>query len=115
VIAELPNAVELLEAAAPEADENDWAAACLLRATGRLHGDRDALAAAVDRWERIEARFERACTLLLLPDRVSEGEAELHDLGCPIPSDDHSSDTIGVLARATPSSTSERMSKRKRR
>jgi predicted ATPase/DNA-binding CsgD family transcriptional regulator len=111
VIAELPNAVELLKAAAQEAAENDWAAACLSRAKGRLHEDRDALADAVDQWERIEARFERACTLLLLPDRVSEGEAELHDLGCPLPSDGHSSGKSPVRARGTRSGTSERTSK----
>ena len=51
---------------------NAWAAACLARARGRLHGDRDALAESVTGWERIGARFERACTLLLLADRAAE-------------------------------------------
>jgi hypothetical protein len=36
----------------------------------------------VSGWEAIGARFERACTLLLLPDRVDEGSAELAALGC---------------------------------
>lgn len=58
VVAGLPDAAERLVAAAPAAEQNDWAAACLARATGRLHGDMDALAASVAGWERIGARFE---------------------------------------------------------
>ncbi|WP_336205529.1 hypothetical protein [Nonomuraea sp. LPB2021202275-12-8] len=73
VAASLPDASDLLADAASTVEENDWAEACLLRATGRLHDDPDALAAAVERWERIGARFERACTLLLLPDRLDAG------------------------------------------
>jgi hypothetical protein len=72
-------------AAAPAGEESAWAEACLARAAGRLHGDRDALCAAVAGWERIGARFERACTLLLLPERAGEGRAELAELGCPAP------------------------------
>jgi len=34
-------------------------------------------------WERIDARFERACMLLLMPGRADEGRAELTTLGCP--------------------------------
>jgi hypothetical protein len=45
------------------------------------------LRAAVAAWERIEARFERACTLLLLPDRAAEGRAELAALGVEAPQD----------------------------
>jgi predicted ATPase/transcriptional regulator with XRE-family HTH domain len=81
----LPDADRALAAAAPAGDENYWAAACLDRAAGRLHGDRDALNRSVAGWERIEARFERACTLMLLPDRAPEGRAELKILGCPLP------------------------------
>jgi hypothetical protein len=66
----------LLDAARTAAGENDWAAACLARIEGRL-GDPAALARAVAGWEAIGARFERACTLVLMPDRRREGEAEL--------------------------------------
>jgi predicted ATPase/DNA-binding CsgD family transcriptional regulator len=85
VVARLPDAAERLAAAAPAGIENYWAAACLDRAAGRLHGDPDALQRSVAGWERIAARFERACTLLLLPDRVDEGRTELHSLGCRRP------------------------------
>jgi predicted ATPase/DNA-binding CsgD family transcriptional regulator len=74
-----------LAAAAPAGEENYWAAACLARAAGRAHGDRAELERAVAGWERIEARFERACTLLLLPDRADEGHAELRALSCKPP------------------------------
>jgi len=84
VLADLPDAADRLTAAAPVAAENAWAAACLARAHGRL-GDRAALDRSIATWERIEARFERACTLLLIPDRAPEGRAELTALGCPQP------------------------------
>ncbi|TDD27134.1 ATPase [Actinomadura sp. KC06] len=77
VAAGLPDAAGRLASAAAEAAENDWAAACLARAAGRLHGDEDELSAAVRAWERIGARFERACTLLLIPGRADEGRGEL--------------------------------------
>jgi predicted ATPase/DNA-binding CsgD family transcriptional regulator len=83
IVAGLPNAEKHLAAATPAAAENDWAAACLARATGRLHSDPSALTASIDLWERIGARFERACTLLLLPDRAEEGRAELDALSRP--------------------------------
>jgi predicted ATPase/DNA-binding CsgD family transcriptional regulator len=82
VAAGLDDAGDRLAAAAPAGEENHWAAACLARATGRLHGDRAALEESLAGWERIEARFERACTLMLLPDRAAEGRAELAALGC---------------------------------
>ncbi|MEV4139329.1 LuxR C-terminal-related transcriptional regulator [Dactylosporangium sp. NPDC049742] len=85
VVAGLPDAATWLTAAAPAAAENDWAAACLARATGRLHRDKSALAVAVEGWERIGARFERACTLLLLPERADEGRTELSALNLPAP------------------------------
>ena len=77
VVAGLPDAESLLEEAAPAGAENYWAAACLARAAGRLHGDQAELERSIVAWERIGARFERACTLLLLPDRAAEGLAEL--------------------------------------
>ncbi|MFF0309654.1 ATP-binding protein [Streptosporangium sp. NPDC004379] len=85
VAAGLPDAAERLASASAVAGENDWAAACLARAEGRRSGDGAALAASVAGWERAGARFERACTLLLLPDRAAEGRAELAALGCPAP------------------------------
>jgi hypothetical protein len=81
VIANLPGAAQHLAAAAPAAQENAWAAACLDRTAGRLRDDPSTLASAIKAWERIGARFERACTLLLLPQRASEGHAELKRLG----------------------------------
>jgi predicted ATPase/DNA-binding XRE family transcriptional regulator len=85
VAAGLPDAARRLAAAAPAGEENYWAAACLARAAGRLHGDRAMYERSIEGWERIEARFERACTLMLLPDRAAEGEAELRELGCQPP------------------------------
>ncbi len=65
VVADLPDAAERIALAEPLAAENDWAAACLARARGRL-GDRSALGDAVERWERLGARFERECTAALM-------------------------------------------------
>jgi predicted ATPase/DNA-binding CsgD family transcriptional regulator len=87
VVAGLPGAASRLAAAAPAGKENYWAAACLARARGRLTGDRGELDRALAGWERIEARFERACTLLLMDDRADEGRAELTALGCQPPAD----------------------------
>jgi predicted ATPase/DNA-binding CsgD family transcriptional regulator len=72
----LPDAAERLAAAAPDAEENEWAAACLARAAYRLQADPAALHGSIKVWERLDARIERACTLLLLPDRADEGWAE---------------------------------------
>jgi hypothetical protein len=83
VVAGRPDAAERLAAAEPAAAEHAWAAACLARAAGRLHGDQDALTAAVAGFERIGARFERAASLLLLPDRADEGQAELDRVVSP--------------------------------
>ncbi len=85
VVAGLPQAEALLALAAPAGSENYWAAACLARSLGRFHGDRESLEASVAGWERIGARFERACTLLLLPERGDEGLAELSVLRCKPP------------------------------
>jgi hypothetical protein len=85
VVAAVPGAAGRLAAARPAGDENRWARACLARAEGRLNGDRDALLRSVDAWDDIEARFERACTLLLLDDGAEEGGRELAALGCPPP------------------------------
>ncbi|HET9142037.1 ATP-binding protein [Actinophytocola sp.] len=84
VAAGAPDAAARLAAAEPAGAENLWAAACLDRARGRL-GDREALERSVAGWERIDARFERAVTLLLLDDRAAEGRVELAALGCPLP------------------------------
>jgi hypothetical protein len=77
VAAGRPDAAERVAAAERVTAGHAWAAACLARAAGRLNGDRDALAAAVAGFERIGARFERAATLLLLPERAAEGRIEL--------------------------------------
>ncbi|MDF5759206.1 LuxR C-terminal-related transcriptional regulator [Spongiactinospora sp. TRM90649] len=82
VAAGLPDAEARVSEASRAAGENAWAAACLARARGRLHGDRGQVEAAAEGWERIGARFELACTLLLLPDRADEGRTALAGLGC---------------------------------
>jgi hypothetical protein len=84
-VAGLPDAADRLARTAPLADEHQWAAAGLARAEGRLGRHAGPIARALARWERLGARFERACTLLLLPGREAEGRAELADLGCPPP------------------------------
>jgi predicted ATPase/DNA-binding CsgD family transcriptional regulator len=85
IVAGLPDAADLLKAAEPAGAENYWAAACLARAAGRLHGDDAALTESLAGWEKIDARFERACTLLLLDGKADEGRAELRALGCQPP------------------------------
>jgi predicted ATPase/DNA-binding CsgD family transcriptional regulator len=85
VVAGLPDAAARLARTEPLAAQHRWAAACMARARGRLERNPVAIAEALTRWEQLDARFERACTLLLLPDREPEGQAELRDLGCPPP------------------------------
>jgi hypothetical protein len=85
VIAGLRDAAERLAQLEPLAAEHRWAAACLIRARGRLEDDHAAIAEALAGWELLGARFERACTLLLLPGSEREGLAELRALGCPPP------------------------------
>jgi predicted ATPase/DNA-binding CsgD family transcriptional regulator len=85
VLADAPDADARLAAAEPVTTENRWAAACLARARGRRFGDEALLRESVAAWERIGARYERACTLLLLPDRADEGLAELAALGVAPP------------------------------
>jgi predicted ATPase len=82
LVAGLDNAERLIEAAAETAQHHLWASACLMRVRGRRTGDRADLLAAVAAWETIGSRFERACTLALLPDRVDEAAAELAAMGC---------------------------------
>jgi hypothetical protein len=50
-----------------------------------LHNDRAALEESLAGWQRIGSRFERACTLLLMPDAAAQGRAELDAIGCPPP------------------------------
>jgi hypothetical protein len=82
----LPDAAARVAAAEPAAQENRWAAACVARARGRLTGDPADLAAAVTAWEQVGARYERACTLALIPSRRTEAATELAALGIPLPS-----------------------------
>jgi hypothetical protein len=84
VVTGSPDAEEQLINARQLTEQNDFVTAQLLRASGRLHQDETALKEAVVRWEAIGARFERACTLLLLGGRADEGVAELAALGCPV-------------------------------
>lgn len=99
VVAGRPDAAGSVALAEPAAAENDWAAVCLARARGRHDGDVGALRAAAEDWERLGARFERACTLMLLPDRAGEGRAELNALRCPLPAEP------APAADASPTST----------
>lgn len=85
VVAGLADAPDRLVAARTAAADNAWATACVLRAEGRLRRDPAALAESVEGWQQIDAHFERACTLLLLPERAAEGRAELSRLGVPGP------------------------------
>jgi predicted ATPase/DNA-binding CsgD family transcriptional regulator len=85
VVAGLPDVDDRLSALEASAAENNFAAAGLSRALGRLRADDVLLEHAVTQWEAIGARFERACTLLLLPAREEEGRAELAALGCSRP------------------------------
>jgi hypothetical protein len=85
VIQGAPDAAERLAHAAPAGAENRWAAACLARAAGRHTGDVASLEESLADWEHLEARFERAITLLLMPGREAEGLAELDALDCPPP------------------------------
>lgn len=87
VVAGLPTAADLLGAAGSIPATSDWAAAGLLRAEGRLTGDVSAYTEAADLYDGIGARFERACTRLLLPDRATEGRADMVTLGATIPVD----------------------------
>ncbi|MBO3750150.1 ATPase [Streptosporangiaceae bacterium NEAU-GS5] len=64
VVAGLPDAADRLAAAAHAGTENEWAAACLARAEGRLHAE--AFARSIQGWERIDARFEHAHTVSLI-------------------------------------------------
>jgi hypothetical protein len=81
VVAGLPDATDRLVGADWLVAEHRWAAAVLDRTRGRLADDPDAIARSLAAWERMDARFERACTLLLVPGRAAEGRAELRALG----------------------------------
>jgi hypothetical protein len=70
----------------PVAHENVWAAGVQARARARLTGDPVELATALTTFERLDARYERACTLALLPSRRAEAVAELDALGVAMPS-----------------------------
>jgi predicted ATPase/DNA-binding CsgD family transcriptional regulator len=62
VLAGLPDAEKRLAQAEHTAEENDWAAACVARARGRLTGDTAAFRRSLELWDRIGARFELART-----------------------------------------------------
>ncbi|MFI6819003.1 ATP-binding protein [Nonomuraea sp. NPDC050328] len=66
VVAGVPSAETDLAAAQADSAGNDWAAATLLRAAGRLRGDADALARSAEVWQRMGARYEHEVTVELL-------------------------------------------------
>ena len=89
VVTGAPDALQQLAEARPLAAENEFVNAMLTRAAAQLHDDDAQKEAELERsvamWEAVGARFERACTLMLLPDRADEGDRELTALGCFIP------------------------------
>ena len=80
-----PDASARLQTAEPAAQENRWAAAAAARARARLSGDPDELSHALSLFEALGARYERACTLALMPSRLEEAQEELDELGVPLP------------------------------
>ena len=62
--------------------QNPYAAAFLDRASGRVHRDQHRVVRALNCWEQLEARFEQAVTLTMLPQRSAEGLRMLAELGC---------------------------------
>jgi hypothetical protein len=85
VVAGLGEADDLIAAASESAGDHLWGGACLARVHARRTGEEVDVLAAVGAWEAIDAPFERACTLALLPDRADEAAAELAAIGCPPP------------------------------
>ncbi|UQX89321.1 LuxR C-terminal-related transcriptional regulator [Jatrophihabitans telluris] len=80
-----PDASACLVALEPAARENPWAAAYLARARARLSGDPADFLAALTAWEALDARYERACTLAMIPSRFDEACADLDSLGVSLP------------------------------
>jgi hypothetical protein len=80
-----PDAAARLRTAIPAAQENPFAAGLLARAHGRLTGDPSHFATAVQTFEKLEARYERAATLALMPSRLDEARSEFEELGVPLP------------------------------
>ena len=78
VAAGRPDAPALVAAATAAAGTHPWALACLARAAARH--DPALVSAAVDAWERIDARLERAVALGLDPVRRAEAEAVVGEL-----------------------------------
>jgi hypothetical protein len=78
VAAGRPDAPALVAAAAAAAGTHPWALACLARAAARR--DPALVAAAVDAWERIDARLERAVALGLDPGRRAAADAVVREL-----------------------------------
>jgi hypothetical protein len=84
VAGELAIVLEDADAAAqvPTFSDNPYAAAFSQRALGRIGRGPQRLHRASESWARLGARFERAVTLTLLPERRPEGERMLAELGC---------------------------------
>jgi hypothetical protein len=81
VVSGRPDAAAVLAALEPVAGENAWVAAVLARARFRFGGNPGDLELALDRFEQLDARYERACTLALIPSRRDEARTELDALG----------------------------------
>jgi predicted ATPase/DNA-binding CsgD family transcriptional regulator len=85
VAAGQPDAAARIATSDPPARENNWAGAIVARARARFTGDQSGLAAVVALWDALGARYERACTLALMPSRRDEALAEFGELGVPPP------------------------------
>jgi hypothetical protein len=83
------DATERILTAGPAAGENAWAAGLLARARARHSGDSAHLDMALTIFETLGARFERACTLALIPQRYAEARSELDDLSVVPPTSSH--------------------------
>jgi hypothetical protein len=80
-----PDAPERLRTAEAAARENLFAAGIFARARARLTGEPEHFDAALSIFEKLDARYERAATLALLPARLDEARSEFEQLGVPLP------------------------------
>ena len=80
-----PDAPARLRTAEPAGRENPFAAGLLARAHGRLTGNPSHFETALAAFEALDARYERAVTLALMPTRLDEARSEFDRLGVPMP------------------------------
>jgi predicted ATPase/DNA-binding CsgD family transcriptional regulator len=87
VMAGLPDAADRLAVAAEAAEHNQWVAACVSRATGRLSGDGTSYETALKDWDRLGARFEAVATLPLIAGcRERDSGSDVADGGAGVAS-----------------------------